>query len=466
MNNPAHYKWRGLAPTSKMDKITFLKYDDHTGTNVGLPPVSDHIHYRRSNLDNAPDADINSKTWQDCFIPIGCDDLVEYKYLDDIPPGQKYVVYLNWYESICDERFSPVFSFYHTGKRNEFPMPSRIWEDSYKRLVHWVIDWGDESMLLDPSLGYDVNKFSYTFNSTNSQDLTLLTAAQGSGVKEIAKKHGYNCVTSYELNHLLAAQTSYTAGEKQKLHIAQKVKDITNKKVLDHKSLCYNRLPRLNRFLTVAFIQQQRFEEECLHSLGKLDLNPTMGDSEEEKQLLSKVADKKLVNYYQKLREYNKDILPHIEEPNVDLSINQANVICYEHGLKSYFQIVTETWHYGCEWSFITEKSYKPFFQFQPFVSIGCYQNIETLRNMGFEMFDEWIDHSYDNEVDPIKRWEMGLAEFKRLQNLTLGQLNNMLYDMLPQLLHNADLVSRLPTKNVRANLFHILLQFCTRINN
>ena len=443
-----------------MDKITFLKFDDHTGTNVGLSPVSDYARYRRSKLDNGHGTNITNKTWQDFFIPIGCDDLIEYKYLDDIPQGQKYVVYLNWYQSLCDEHFGPVFTFHHTGNRDVFPMPSRVWKDSYNRLVHWVIDWGDEQKLLDLKIGYDVEKFKYTFNIQNSKELTVLTAAEGSGVKEIANKHGYNCVTSYELNHMLAAQTSYTAGEKQKLHIAQKVKDITNKKVLDYKSLCYNRLPRLNRFLTVAFIQQQRFEEECLHSLGRLDLNPYMADSKEEKRLLSTVTDKKLVDYYQKLREYNKDILPHIREPDVDLSSNQANVICYEHGLNSYFQIVTETWHYGCEWSFITEKSYKPFFQFQPFVSLGCYQNIKTLRNMGFQMFDEWIDHSYDNEVDPTKRWEMGLAEFKKLQNLTLGQLNNMLFDMLPQLLHNADLATRLPMKNVKANLFHILLQF------
>ena len=42
-------------------------------------------------------------------------------------------------------------------------------------------------------------------------------------------------------------------------------------------------------------------------------------------------------------------------------------------------------------------------------IIIGIYKNVELYRNMGFDMFDDIIDHSYDFEPNPFYRMKMAI---------------------------------------------------------
>lgn len=65
-----------------------------------------------------------------------------------------------------------------------------------------------------------------------------------------------------------------------------------------------------------------------------------------------------------------------------------------------------------------TEKSWKPFKTHQLPIILGLPNSIEKLRELGFDLFDDFIDHSYDQELNHRKRVELGFKELQRLNSI------------------------------------------------
>lgn len=74
--------------------------------------------------------------------------------------------------------------------------------------------------------------------------------------------------------------------------------------------------------------------------------------------------------------------------------------------LDSKLNVVTEHWHFT-QTPFISEKSLKPILAGQFFVSTGSVGTIEAVRDLGFDTFDDIIDHSvYTSETDLLEKME------------------------------------------------------------
>ena len=59
---------------------------------------------------------------------------------------------------------------------------------------------------------------------------------------------------------------------------------------------------------------------------------------------------------------------------------------------------------------FISEKIFKPLRAEQLFIIQGCPGTVDYLRNIGFDTFDDYINHNlYDHELDWIKRIDLSL---------------------------------------------------------
>lgn len=72
-----------------------------------------------------------------------------------------------------------------------------------------------------------------------------------------------------------------------------------------------------------------------------------------------------------------------------------------------------------------TEKTIKPFVRGQIPLIHGYMGLQDELINLGFDLYDDFVDHSYTNESDSIKRLEMIVKESIRLSELdTLKYLN------------------------------------------
>lgn len=88
----------------------------------------------------------------------------------------------------------------------------------------------------------------------------------------------------------------------------------------------------------------------------------------------------------------------------------------FEH---SYFNIVTESSFKDENLVHITEKSLRPFHYYQFPIFFATKGHVSQLKNdYKFDMYDDIIDHSYDNEEDYIKRYHMVIAEIKRLASI------------------------------------------------
>lgn len=63
----------------------------------------------------------------------------------------------------------------------------------------------------------------------------------------------------------------------------------------------------------------------------------------------------------------------------------------------------------------LTEKSLKPLLMGHPLVLFGNRDGVQQLRDVGFDVFDDWIDHGYDAMADPVQRFHSAYAQFEAL---------------------------------------------------
>lgn len=88
----------------------------------------------------------------------------------------------------------------------------------------------------------------------------------------------------------------------------------------------------------------------------------------------------------------------------------------------SFLEFVSET-NYN-EWSFnITEKFSHSVFGLNFPIIVSSPGYVEFLRNVGFDMFDDIIDHSYDLETDKLKRLQMMVLNNQELISSDISRL-------------------------------------------
>lgn len=106
------------------------------------------------------------------------------------------------------------------------------------------------------------------------------------------------------------------------------------------------------------------------------------------------------------------------------------------HSITSYFDITTETYMEGNYKSF-TEKVCKPLMNFQPFVLISFCGALKMLQKLGFKTFEGFIDESYDDELDHVKRLSMAYDEITKLCKMTKQEIHDWYWQMEEILIHN-----------------------------
>ena len=80
---------------------------------------------------------------------------------------------------------------------------------------------------------------------------------------------------------------------------------------------------------------------------------------------------------------------------------------------------------------------FKPIVNKRPFLLVGARGNLAYLKSYGFKTFDNWIDESYDLEVDPSRRLEMITEQLSFICSLDTTQLDTMYQEMMPVIEHN-----------------------------
>ena len=85
----------------------------------------------------------------------------------------------------------------------------------------------------------------------------------------------------------------------------------------------------------------------------------------------------------------------------------------------------------------MTEKSYKCFALYQIPIWLAPYRAVACYRALGFDVFDDIIDHSYDLEINPARRIYMVADQVQKICEQSHTQLLELKKHLLPRFEHN-----------------------------
>lgn len=170
-----------------------------------------------------------------------------------------------------------------------------------------------------------------------------------------------------------------------------------------------NRNQRAHRVHALSLILGLDLEKQGLIScMFAKDLHPRL---ESHGWRINKAQD--LFNYgYQKVLNYNFDISDSYDiYPNLD----NNNFFNFENSLRNYYketfvEIISET-SYNEECFLITEKTANCFLGCNFPIWISSKGTVKFLRSFGFDVFDDIIDHSYDEISNPVDRLYAALTD-------------------------------------------------------
>ena len=117
--------------------------------------------------------------------------------------------------------------------------------------------------------------------------------------------------------------------------------------------------------------------------------------------------------------------------------------ITWKHMWNTKFALVHETIPNGLEpifkdhIPFLSEKAYKPFATGQLFVIHGCVGTVRALRDQGYDVFDDIINHDYDAVEDSIERAKKICTEVERLSMIPDSEWEDILKSLIPRFEYN-----------------------------
>jgi hypothetical protein len=193
--------------------------------------------------------------------------------------------------------------------------------------------------------------------------------------------------------------------------------------------MCFNRGPKIHRHSLLVFMLKHNLLDESNWSF--IPNFFSIYDFENYKQIFD--VDE-IKNYDKEIKTLNELKLKISDHENTELSFDDNNEITVlnpkyknvllppeipENYINSYVNLVTETKFLDNENVIqISEKSFKPFFYYQFPMILATHHHIKAMKEKyDFDFFDDVIDHSYDNEPDQKKRFNLFVNEVKRLHD-------------------------------------------------
>ena len=202
------------------------------------------------------------------------------------------------------------------------------------------------------------------------------------------------------------------------------VTKITPPQHKQHKLSCLNRVARPSRIHMFTNLVNEDFFKDVYFSFHGLGLTKTKsGNILRDTNIVPKtlyeymgpsrvaISDTELQYIDDTLKQHwhllpiraqdKSEYSPKDKEQHPGLDVNDAysNSVC---------NIATETTTWWADSNvFLTEKTFKPIAIGMPFFVQASCGSISYLRQQGFDVYDDVLDHSYDTEVDYAKRQTM-----------------------------------------------------------
>jgi hypothetical protein len=191
--------------------------------------------------------------------------------------------------------------------------------------------------------------------------------------------------------------------------------------------MTYNRMPKFHRFALLVYLMHHNildntdwswirgYEMSELYSGRYSDLIQYLDQCPLPKEILKFEKEiKTLLDVQIKKSIYEIDCQVDYPPYKIDTEASYSNN-AYKN---SYINIVTETNFDKNDIILTSEKSFIPLFFSQIPIIMASVNHIKKMKDRyGFDFFDDIVNHSYDSEPNPKKRFEMIINEILRLNN-------------------------------------------------
>jgi hypothetical protein len=106
----------------------------------------------------------------------------------------------------------------------------------------------------------------------------------------------------------------------------------------------------------------------------------------------------------------------------------------------------------------LTEKTVKAFALGQIPMILGPRGQVEKTRQQGFDLFDDLIDHGYDNEPDPLLRIEQFISSLEKFINcVPANTLQGLKESLMPRFMFNQELAKKMTNCNIDVEITKFL---------
>lgn len=223
--------------------------------------------------------------------------------------------------------------------------------------------------------------------------------------------------------------------------------------------VCFNNQDRIHRLINLSLIYDLKLDS-YIFCTGKIMYDSIMEvvDWNFETKTEISIRDK-MINGFNKLRENGVDpIPPYPLEHGFTNDLNPVNFDLYLRPIyeNTMIEIIPETQCYNinrfdtAHTNIVTEKTVNSILARNFPIWISGHHTVKYLREfVGLDVFDDIIDHSYDNETDPLTRiykatndnqhlfrdpnlqslWEQNQHRFESNINIILNDICDLYYD-------------------------------------
>jgi len=213
--------------------------------------------------------------------------------------------------------------------------------------------------------------------------------------------------------------------------------DLDSSKIRPHKFMCFNRqLANRTHRITLAYLalKYDLLNHSVFSFLEKIDEKEVLDSTRAWDTYYKNVDMQNVARHIVKMLPWEIDthLLDQSEKTNFSTHNNKKELY-----LNTYIHIISETRFQDGDSPFISEKTYRPIANLQPFLYVGNYNSLRDLRELGFKTFHPYINEDYDSEQNPEKRMAMIEQELKKLNDLTLEQVHELYYNVKDILVYN-----------------------------
>ena len=204
-----------------------------------------------------------------------------------------------------------------------------------------------------------------------------------------------------------------------------------------------------NKFRPVRLIFLLRLLRDGLWDRGHISVGPLYEFTD---HALTKPQIRKKTFAVEALRPISRELLPRIDELDAlspryvglggatpSRASDKMMIIpsMFEEYGDSWFSVIAET-DFSNRLHRITEKPFKPLLCFHPLIVLGSCGSLRLIREYGFRTFPEMFDERYDDEADPLARFEAVYEQIVRLCGMEEAELARLCDAVTEAVVYNA----------------------------